>query len=97
MKKTSLILKIVISVLAVAIVGMVVLFLVELYAKDTLSYFTKHFAIFFILLFIGSIALLLPNVNRRKFSENKGESMMVLVGFLLIICAVISIIVSYMG
>lgn len=60
------------------------------------NYFLDHFASAIILSLIGVIALLMPLLNEQKMSgENKGDNMMIVVGFLLIICGLISIVISY--
>ncbi len=97
-KKKNFILKLIMGILATVSVGLIVLYLVELYALEQVSYFTTHFTTFICLFCIGIIALLLPTLNKKKFSgESKGDSMMLVVGILLIICSFISIMVSYMG
>lgn len=97
-KKKALNLKIVMGIAAGIIVGLLIYYLIELYVIGKLSYFTTHFTIAVCLFCIGIIALLLPKINQRKFSgEGKGDSMMIVVGFLLILCSLISIMISYLG
>ena len=97
-KKKVLILKIIMSILAAISIALIILYLIELYVLENVSYFTQHFTTFICLFCVGIIALFLPSINKRKYGgDNKGDSMMLVVGILLIICSFISILVSYMG
>ena len=49
------------------------------------------------LFIVGVIALLLPMVGTTKYGDGKGDSMMIVVGFLLMLCAIISVIYSFLG
>ncbi len=96
-KKNDLLLKIIIACMVAITLSMGIFFVVEMYILNKVSYFSKHFLLSICLFCIGIIALLLPRINSKKFSgENKGDSLMVVVGFLLIICSLFSIMISYM-
>lgn len=97
-KKSILIRKIIMGVCAAitAVVG--AFYIYEMFFLTEVSYFTKHFAMFISLFAIGIIALLLPSVNQKKYSsDSKGDNTMIIVGFLLFICSIVSIIISYVS
>lgn len=99
-KKQNLTTKIIMIVFAAIAIISGIYFILDMYVitNGEISYFSKHFLISICLFCIGVIAILLPSINQKKFSgENKGDSMMVLVGFLLIICSFFSIMISYLS
>lgn len=94
--KSILIKKIIIGVCAAITVFTGIFYVVEMFILQETSYFTDHFAISISLLAIGVIALLLPSVNRKKFSnDTRGDNTMLIVAFLLFICSIISLLMSY--
>jgi hypothetical protein len=49
-----------------------------------------------IMILIGIIAILMPLLNGQKVvGENKGDNMMLVVGVLLIVCGLLSVLMSY--
>lgn len=95
-KRSILIRKIIMGVCAAitAIVG--AFYIYEMFILAEVSYFTEHFAMFISLFAIGIIALLLPSINQKKYSsDSKGDNTMIIVAFLLFICSIVSIIISY--
>lgn len=89
--------KVFVSIGMLAVVGLVVLYFIEQNSGKT-SYFTQHFSLAIILFVVGVIALFLPRVSNKSYSgENKGDNLMLVVGFLLIISAIFSIVYSFMS
>jgi amino acid permease len=60
------------------------------------NYFLDHFASMILMILIGIIAILMPLLNGQKLvGENKGDNLMLVVGILLIVCGLISVLMSY--
>ena len=96
--KENLWIKIVLGVTMALLVACGIFYVIELFVLETTSYFTKHFLPSCVLFLVGIGALLMPMVSQKKYSgENKGDSLMIVVAFLLFICSLFSIIMSYMG
>lgn len=96
--KENLYIKIILAIVMVFIVILGGYYVIELFVINKTSYFTKHFLTSCILFLVGVGALLMPMVSQKKYSgENKGDSLMIVVAFLLFICSLFSIIMSYMG
>ncbi len=95
-KKSKLIMKIIITILMVISVLIGAFFLYYAVSDAKMPYFLEHFGMFFALLAIGIVALLLPAITNSRFLGNGKDSIMILVGFALIICGIIAIIYSYM-
>lgn len=96
-KKNNLVLKIISVCTVITILGVGVFYFID-GSDNKYSYFTQHFAISIILFMVGINALILPFLNKQNYSgENKGDSMMRIVGLLLMLCAIINIIFSYLG
>lgn len=98
-KKNSLKLKIIMGIFAGISMIAIIYYLIEMYVLKTgPSYFTEHFLMSICLFCIGVIALLLTRVSTKRIAgENKGDSMMIVVGFLLIIISFINIFISYIS
>lgn len=98
-KKEKLIIKIIIGIMAIISIALVVYYVLDLYAitPNELNYYNQHFAFLVCLSLIGVIAILLPMISQQKFSEGKGDSMMIVVGFLLILCGIIAVVWSYIS
>ena len=94
-KKAKLVLKIIISILMSLSILVGAFFLYYAISDKSMPYFLEHFGMFFALLFVGIVALLLPAVTNSRFLGNGKDSIMILVGFALIICGLIAIIYSY--
>lgn len=98
-KKDKLALKCIIGTLAIASIALIVYYVIDsmVVTPDQISYFNQHFSIMVCLILVGIIALLLPMAGKQKFGDGKGDSMMVVVGFLLMLCGIISVIYSYLN
>ncbi|MDE7105573.1 MAG: hypothetical protein K2O22_00215 [Anaeroplasmataceae bacterium] len=60
------------------------------------SYFSMHFALPIILFLVGVIAIMLSTLSKMNLSgENKGDNMMLGVGLLLMLCAIVTLIFSF--
>ena len=97
-KKKELILKIIMSVLMVILLLNVAFYFIDVNLLNGQNYYTKHFLMAVSLFFLGIIALMMPMglKNKNRFSgDGKGDSLIIVVGFLLIACALISIIYSF--
>ncbi len=91
-------LKIFVGALAIISVILVAYYVIDVYfVQHEPNYFEKHFLVAIAMMLIGIIAFLLPTVYQKKYSNNKGDSLMVIVSFLLFICAIISIVYSYVA
>ena len=91
-------LKIFVGALAIISVILVGYYVVDVYfVQHEPNYFEKHFLAAIAMMLIGIIAFLLPTVYEKKYANNKGDSLMVIVAFLLFICAIISIVYSYVA
>ena len=96
-KKSEFKIKVALGVLASIVLALVIYYGVYYFILETSNYFLDHFASSIILVLIGAIAILMPVLNGQKLvGENKGDNTMLVVGVLLIICALISILISYM-
>lgn len=96
-KKTMayLAMRIIIVISFLFVIACTIVYFVEFDSQNK-SYFSLHFAIPVILLFVGIIAILLSCLSKKNYSgENKGDTMMIGVGALLILCSIISLIMSY--
>ncbi len=98
-KKDKLVLKCIIGTLAIASIALIVYYVLDsmIINADSISYFNQHFNIMLCLFLVGIIALLLPMAGKQKFGDGKGDSMMIVVGFLLMLCGIISVIYSYLN
>jgi uncharacterized membrane protein HdeD (DUF308 family) len=96
-KKYMLKVKIILGVLAAIVLAGGIYYAI-CYLNETTNYFIEHFLSAIMLIAIGIMALLMPQLNQRTIrGENKGDNMMLLVGFGLIILAIMSIIISYLN
>lgn len=87
--------RIIVYVAVAVVVGLAVLYFIES-TNQTMSFFSLHFAVPIILAMIGIIAILLPKLTKKSYSgDTKGDNFMTLVGVLLILCAVMSLGLSF--
>lgn len=94
-KGTFLAFRIIVYVAVAVVVGLAVLYFIES-TNQTMSFFSLHFAVPIILAMIGIIAILLPKLTKKSYSgDTKGDNFMTLVGVLLILCAVMSLGLSF--
>lgn len=96
-KRLGLIFKIIVGISLAAIVAIGIVYFIEA-GQETKSYFTIHFAVPILLALVGVIALFLPKVTTKSYSgESRGDNLMIVVGFLLFVCALFSLVMSYLG
>lgn len=80
------------------ILSLGVYYLIEVFSGGEPSYFTQHFLGAIALVCTGIVALLMPLVTTSKLSgSTQGDSLMLIVGILLILCGLLSIVISYSG
>ena len=96
-QKVGLLPKIIMTIGMFIIFGLGILYYVEVSTGDgNVSFFTKHFMVPIILSIIGAIAMFLPTVSAKTLSgDDKGDKMMYGVGLLLFLCALISLLTSF--
>lgn len=95
-KKKEFKLKIVLGVLASIVLVLALYYGLYYFVLEETNYFLEHFASMIIMILIGIIAILMPLLNNQKLvGENKGDNMMLVVGTLLIICGLLSVLISY--
>ncbi|MCM1131021.1 MAG: hypothetical protein NC310_07295 [Roseburia sp.] len=89
--------KILIVIAFITVVVCTVIYFMEI-GKETRSYFSLHFALPIVLLFVGIIAIMLSFLSMLSISgENKGDKLMIFVGLLLILFAIITLVSSYVN
>lgn len=94
-KSILLAFKIIIVIAFIAVVTCVVIYFMEM-GKETRSYFSLHFALPIILLFVGIIAIMLSTLSKMSMTgENKGDKFMTVVGLLLILFSILTLMFSY--
>ena len=87
--------RIIIFIAFIVVISCTILYFVE-FNSETKSYFTMHFALPCILFMVGLIAVLMAILSIKSIQgENKGDNFMIVVGILLILCAIISLVWSY--
>lgn len=87
--------KIVIFVAFIFVVTCTVIYFMEV-GHENKSYFSMHFALPIILLFVGVIAIMLSMLSRLSLSgESKGDMMMIGVGLVLVLVSIITLVASY--
>lgn len=87
--------KIIIVIAFITVLTCTVIYFIEM-GKETRSYFSLHFALPIILLFVGIIAIMLSTLSKMSMTgESKGDKFMTLVGLLLILFAILTLIFSY--
>ena len=94
-KSIFLVFKIIILIAFIFVVTCTVIYFIEL-GHENRSYFSIHFALPIVLLFVGVIAIMLSFLSKLSLSgENKGDNIMVGVGAVLFLCAIITLVMSY--
>lgn len=98
-KKERFRIKIIIGVLIVIDLLILGYYLLDAFVipPDGVNFYNEHFCAMICLFIVGVIALLLPMVGTTKYGDGKGDSMMIVVGFLLILCGIISVIYSFLS
>lgn len=92
-----LIFRIVIVIAFLFVVACTAVFLIEM-NNENKSYFSAHFALPISLFLVGVIAILLRYFSKMSLSgESKGDNMMFGVGLLLMLCSIVTLILSYIG
>ena len=94
-KGLFLALKIIILIAFVFVVTCTIIYFVE-FDKPEKSFFSLHFALPIILFFVGIIAALMSYLSKKSMTgENKGDHMMMIVGFLLMLISILTLIFSF--
>jgi len=104
-------LSIIIAILAVISIAVVIEYVTEIliwnnnpdnvkgtqYINEHISFFAKHFSLAISMALVGTIAMLLVKANRNnsRFSQNKGEDLIVLVSILLYLCSIVALVISF--
>ncbi len=95
--KKNLAFKIIVFIAFICAVALTVLYFVE-QSNGSQSYFSYHFAIPITLFLVGIIAVFLTRISLKNYSgESKGDNLMIVVGILLFVCAIFSLIMSYVN
>lgn len=101
--KTKFKLRIVLIVLMAAIIGIVIEFLIEIFAfkmNDSsyiLSVWANHFAIGITLILVAGVAFIMPLLSKQKFSDDSKDSLMIIVSGLLLLSGLVAIIYSFIA
>lgn len=94
--KVGIVPKIVMTIGMVIIFALGALYYYESFVVGELSFFTSHFLIGIVLAIIGCFAIYMPTVSQKSYSgDDRGDKMMFVIGLILFLCAIISIIVSF--
>ena len=104
-------LTIIIAILAIISIAVVVEYITEIliwnsnpdnvkgtrYIYNHISFFAKHFSLAISMALVGTIAMMLvkANSNNSRFSQNKGEDLMVIVSLLLYLCSIAALVISF--
>ena len=95
-KKREFKLKLILGIIAVTVMVLAIYYGVFYFILEESNYFLDHFASMIIMVLIGLIAIMMPLLNSQKVvGENKGDNMMLVVGVLLIVCGLLSVLMSY--
>ena len=95
-KKKEFKLKVILGILSVIVLVLAIYYGIFYFIIEESNYFLDHFASMIILILIGFIAILMPMLNGQKvIGDNKGDNLMLVVGVLLILCGLISTIMSF--
>lgn len=87
--------KIIILIAFIFVVTCTIIYFMEM-GHENRSYFSMHFALPIVLLFVGVIAIMLSLLSRLSLSgESKGDMLMIGVGLVLFVCSIITLALSY--
>lgn len=96
-KKTKIIFMLVIGIFATITITIGAFTLYYIFSDSEMPYFLYHFGLAIILTCIGVIAFFLPFFGTKKYSDDSKDSIMLIVAGLLLLSAILSIIMSYLG
>lgn len=108
--KKRLIYKIIILICALVTIGLVTELFIEMIAfhrelpgffsrvttGETTSFFASHFTLGICLFLVGIIAFLMPKASKEKYNTSRGDEIIIIVSFLLFLCAIIAIVISFL-
>ena len=94
--KVGIVPKIIMTIGMVIIFALGALYYYESFVVGELSFFTTHFLIGIVLAIIGCFAIYMTTVSQKSYSgDDRGDKMMFVIGLILFLCAIISILVSF--
>ena len=89
--------KIALAILITILLAVGILFVVENFIIQKISYFSQHFMLFVILICVGTIIEILVSQSRSKITgDGKGDALMEKLGIAAYVFALISILISYL-
>ena len=92
-----LVFRIILVIAFIFVVTCTIIYFMEM-GSESRSFFSLHFALPTILLLVGIIAIMLSMMSKMSITgESKGDNMMIGVGFLLILCSIITLILSFLS
>lgn len=94
--RTRFILKIALAVSTLVAAGLA-LYLVVCMFSNVENYFTKHFGLALVLLFVSVIAFTLPILTKKKYQDDSKDKVMFVVGVLLVLFAILTVVLSYVN
>jgi len=94
--RTRFILKIFLAVSTLVAAGLA-LYLVVCMFSNVENYFTKHFGLALVLLFVSVIAFTLPILTKKKYQDDSKDKVMFVVGVLLVLFAILTVVLSYVN
>lgn len=97
-KKEKFVVKVIICILCaitLLLLGYAALDYFVINKSQGVSFFVEHFLSGICLILIGFVAFMLPIIGKKRYSEAKGDDMMVIVGGLLILCGLVAILFSF--
>lgn len=94
--RTRFILKIALAVSTLVAAGFA-LYLVVCMFSNVENYFTKHFGLALVLLFVSVIAFTLPILTKKKYQDDSKDKVMFVVGVLLVLFAILTVVLSYVN
>jgi zinc transporter ZupT len=95
-KKLELLIRIIVILSIVLLLGLTVYYAIFYFIKEESNYFLDHFASMCMMVLIGINAIFTTILNKNKISgDNKNDKLMIVVGILLIICGLLSLLISF--
>ncbi len=94
--RTRFILKIALAVSTLVAAGLALYLVVCMFAGIE-NYFTKHFGLALVLLFVSVIAFTLPILTKKKYQDDSKDKVMFVVGVLLVLFAILTVVLSYVN
>lgn len=94
--RTRFILKIALAVSTLVAAGLALYLVVCMFAGIE-NYFTKHFGLALVLLFVSVIAFTLPILTKKKYQDDSKDKVMFVVGVLLVLFSILTVVLSYVN